>query len=219
MLGKFFKTTFGKIVIGVILAIIIVLLLVGTWWLSAWVNRPTEEKDTYSIREQITEVAELTTYDYNFTQVLYYSSKNTNTPFSIEIPFSENKYIATIEGTASVYTDLDQVSFDPTYSLFDMLISVDITLPHAQIKQPIALDFSTLNVLEDRNGFLNDITDQQKNDLLVQTYEDQTEKIINSGLLEKADERVQELIATQLKNTYGDNVFVNFKFVDAIPSE
>lgn len=213
MMEKFFKTTAGKITIGAIAMIVVVLLVVGSWFLSAWVNRPTEEKDTYSIREQITEVAQLTTYDYNFTQILYYSSKNTNTPFSIEIPFSENKYIATIDGTASVYTDLEQISFEPTYSLFDLLISVDIALPHAQIKEPIALDFSTLNVLEDRNGFLNDISNQQKNELLVDTYDTQTEKIKNSGLLEKADERVQELISTQLKNTYGDNVLINFKFI------
>lgn len=214
MLDRFFKSSASKIITTVIVTLIVILLLIGTWFLSAWINRPTEEKDTYSIREQITEVAQLTTYDYNFTQILYYSSKNTNTPFSIEIPFSENKYIATIDGTASVYTNLDLVSFEPTYSLSGLLISVDITLPHAEIKQPIALDFSTLNVLEDRNGFLNDISNQQKNDLLVETYATQTEKIKSSGLLEKADQRVQELISTQLQNTYGKNVQVNFKFID-----
>ena len=212
---KFLKTGAGKAVIGAIVAILAIALLVGTWFFSAWVNRPTEFKDNYSIREEVVEVAQLTTYDYNFTQVLYYTSKNADNPFRIEIPFSENKYIATIDGTASVYTDLDQVIVEPSFNVFNALSSVSITLPHAQIKQPIALDFTTLNVLEKRNGFLNDITDEQRDNLLVETYEDQTEKIKNSGLLGKADVRIQEIITNQIKNIYGEGVKVNFTFIES----
>lgn len=202
--------------IGITVLFIAVAVVVGLvcWNLSAHFNRPVEEHKTYSIREDIVPVAKLATYDYNFTQILYYSSINAENPFRIEIPFSENKYIATIEGTTPIYTDTELIEFDPHYGVGDLLTGVDITLPHAQASQPVALDFDTLQILENRNGFLNDLTDDNKNNLLRETNTEQIEKINSSGVLDRADDRVKELIATQLKNIYGQDLKITFRFID-----
>lgn len=183
------------------------LFIVGlvSWNCSVWFNRPVEEKKIESIREEVVPIAQLSTYEYNFTQILHYSTVNNDNPFAIEIPFSKNNYVASIEGTTTIYTNTEDMIVEPAYTGDGKLAEIKITLPHAEVKQPVALDFSTLYVYEDRNGFLNEITDEQKNDLLIKTNEEQVAKVQASGLLNKADYRVQELISTQLKNIYGED--------------
>lgn len=201
--------------IGVTVGVIVALVVVGflSWNISAFVNRPVEKEETYSIREEIMPIAKLATYEYNFTQILYYSSVNADNPFSIEIPFSENKYIATIEGSATIQVNAEEMTFEPHF-LNNYLVGVDVSLPHSEVKQPVALDFETLEVLERRDGFLNEITDEQLNSLLVETNQEQVKKAEKSGLLSKSDTRIQDLISAQLRAIYGQDLTINFHFID-----
>lgn len=203
------------ITVGITIGVIVLLIVVGvgSWLLSAFVNRPVEEEKNYSIREEVVPVAKLVANEYNFTQILYYSSVNADNPLSIEIPFSENKYIATIEGDASIFVDTELITFEPHYNVANVMTSVDVSLPHCEVKQPVTLNYETLTILENRDGLLNVITDEQKNRLLVDTNAEQIEKIQNSGLLEKADVRVQELISTQLKILYGQDLEINYQYI------
>lgn len=202
--------------VGITAAVVVLLFIVGlvSWNCSVWFNRPVEEKKIESIREEVVPIAQLSTYEYNFTQILHYSTVNNDNPFAIEIPFSKNNYVASIEGTTTIYTNTEDMIVEPAYTGDGKLAEIKITLPHAEVKQPVALDFSTLYVYEDRNGFLNEITDEQKNDLLIKTNEEQVAKVQASGLLNKADYRVQELISTQLKNIYGEDVDISFNYIN-----
>lgn len=207
-----------KTLTAVAVTIVVILLIIGvgvaSWHLSAHMNRETEKIDSYSIREEIIPIAQLSTYDYCFTQVLFYTSTNNDNPFRLDIPFSENKYIATIDGQATIFVDAEKITFDPHYNMSNLLADIDIYIPHSEIKQPVMLDHESLKELENRDGFLNEFTEANFNDLFIETNQVQVQKIQESGLLQKSDERVQALISTQLRSIYGQDLGINYYFID-----
>lgn len=159
-------------------------------------------------------MAKLATYEYNFTQIIHHASTNNDNWFKIDLPFSDNKFIATIEGVATIAVDAEQMEIDPVFE-GDKLAKVSIKLPHSKLQQPIALDNGSLQVYEQRDGFFNPVTLDDYNGLLELTQEEQAAKVQESGLLEQSDERLQELIAHQVHSIYGDDVQIDFSFIEA----
>lgn len=197
------------------LAVIVLLLVSATVWnVSAWMNRDTSVDTSRSIREEILPVAKLATYEYNFTQIIHHASTNNDNWFKIDLPFSDNKFIATIEGVATIAVDAEQMEIDPVFE-GDKLAKVSIKLPHSKLQQPIALDNGSLQVYEQRDGFFNPVTLDDYNGLLELTQEEQAAKVQESGLLEQSDERLQELIAHQVHSIYGDDVQIDFSSIEA----
>lgn len=206
--------TMKNVGLGALAVIVLLLVSVTVWNISAWMNRDTSVDTSRSIREEILPVAKLATYEYNFTQIIHHASTNNDNWFKIDLPFSDNKFIATIEGVATIAVDAEQMEIDPVFE-GDKLAKVGIKLPHSQLQQPIALDNGSLQVYEQRDGFFNPVTLDDYNGLLELTQEEQAAKVQESGLLEQSDERLQELIAHQVHSIYGDDVQIDFSFIEA----
>lgn len=90
--------TMKNVGLGALAVIVLLLVSVTVWNVSAWMNRDTSVDTSRSIREEILPVAKLATYEYNFTQIIHHASTNNDNWFKIDLPFSDNKFIATIEG-------------------------------------------------------------------------------------------------------------------------
>lgn len=206
--------TMKNVGLGALAVVVLLLVSVTVWNVSAWMNRDTSVDTSRSVREEILPVAKLATYEYNFTQIIHHASTNNDNWFKIDLPFSDNKFIATIEGIATIAVDAEQMEVDQVFE-GDKLAKVSIKLPHSQLQQPIALDNGSLQVYEQRDGFFNPVTLDDYNGLLELTQEEQAAKVQESGLLEQSDERLQELITHQVRSIYGDDVQIDFSFIEA----
>lgn len=206
------KILSNRIVQTVLVVLLLIVAVAGTWHLSAFVNRPTEEITSDSIREEIVPITELAAYEYNFTQVLNFSSTNASLPFNLDVPFSGNRFIATIDGVATIFVDASKIEVIPHKMPDGSIWAVDISLPHAEVKDPVTVDPNTLEVLYKQDGFTNPVTSEDYNDLLKYTNELQIEKVSQSDVLNRADERVQSLIRDHLGGIYGDEVSLSFSY-------
>mgnify|MGYP007135613257 FL=1 len=57
------------------------------------------------------------------------------------------------------------------------------------------------------------VTTDDLNNLLSETQDEQRQKVENSNLLTKSDERAEQLIENQIKAICGDDVQVDFSFM------
>ena len=79
----------------------------GGWFLYQQLHKDSKIISSTSIRESIVPVVQLTTYDYNFTQILYLSDSNQF--LGVNIPFTDKTYIATVDGNTTIGLDPCQI--------------------------------------------------------------------------------------------------------------
>ena len=93
--------------------------------------------------------------------------------------------------------------------------SVNVTLPHSEIVT-LSTDPNSLKKYVEDNGFLNwnQVSTDDLNKLLQQADKDQRQKVQESGMLEKSDERAVKLVKKQVSTFCGPDVRVNVEFED-----
>lgn len=84
-----------------------------------------------SLREEIVPVAELTTYDYNFTQILFLT--DAGNPLNINNPITSKRYVATIDGTVPIKLDASKIECQGTFDPLGRLVAVKVVMPHSYI--------------------------------------------------------------------------------------
>lgn len=207
-----FTTITQKLVFGGLLVVTAVT-TVGCIWMYLTRNPTTITDD--SIREEITPVVKLVTYEYNFTQLL--SIDEAGNPLGWENPFTSKRYVATIDGKADIGIDADKMKTD--IKRVDMnnenseVKSVEVTLPHSEITS-FSTDPNTLKKYVEDNGFLNwnQVSTDDLNSLLKQAKKEQTKKVKESNMLKESDDRARSLIEKQVKALCGDDVEVSVTF-------
>lgn len=209
---KFLTTIPQKVAFG---GLVVVTVLAVAWgiWMSLTRNPTTISDD--SIREEITPVVKLVTYEYNFTQLL--SIDEAGNPLGWENPFTSKRYVATIDGKADIGIDADKMKTEIKRA--DMndenseVKGVKVTLPHSTITS-FSTDPNTLKKYVEDNGFLNwnQVSTDDLNSLLKQAKKDQTKKVMESNMLKESDDRARGLIEKQVKALCGDDVDVSVVF-------
>lgn len=166
-----------------------------------------------SIREEIVPVARLAVYDYNFTQVL--ALTDAGNILNWENPITTKRYVATIDGSASIEVDVEQITVTTAYSTSGAVAGVTVHLPHCDIGD-IALDHDSLKEYVNDNGFfnINPVTTVDLNELEAKTQAEQRQKLEESDVLQDADMRVQELITAQIQTAHGEDVVVTFDYLE-----
>lgn len=167
-----------------------------------------------SIREEIIPVAKLTTYEYNFTQVLYIN--DTGNPLNITNPLTTKRFVATIDGSIPIQLDGEQIECQSKlHATNNSLVSVKVRIPHSYIGE-MTLDYDSFTKYVEDNGFLNlnHVSVDDYTDLEIQTEKGQKRKLEESDAIERADKRAEELIAAQIHNLHGDDVSVTFEYIE-----
>lgn len=207
-----FTTITQKLVFGGLLAVTAVA-TAGCIWMFLTRNPTTITDD--SIREEISPVVKLVTYEYNFTQLL--SIDEAGNPLGWENPFTSKRYVATIDGKADIGIDADKMKTE--IKRVDMtdenseVKGVKVILPHSEITS-FSTDPKTLKKYVEDNGFLNwnQVSTDDLNSLLKQAEKDQTKKVMESNMLKESDDRARGLIEKQVKALCGDDVDVSIVF-------
>lgn len=170
---------------------------------------------TDSIREELVQVAKVNTYEYNFTEILYLDKANN--PLNWHNPITSSRYVATIDGTVNIGTNVENMQVRKTKNPDGTIRTVTITVPHAVAEDP-NLDPHTLKkYVEDKGIFdiFKPSTDDYNNMEKV-AEEKQLQKIKDSGVLKKADTRLVNLLTTFVQQTCGEDVKVNVLFDDSL---
>ncbi len=209
-----FDRMFNDVRTTLVIAVLTLLCIVlGFSSLYLWLTGDRTVISDDSIREEIVPVAKLTTYEYNFTQVLFLSESGN--PLNINNPITTKRYVATIDGSAPIQLDAEQITCRGEYQ-GDRLRKVAITMPHSYVGD-ITLFHETAKKYVEDNGFLNlnQVSTDDLNTLYSQTEKEQRKKLEESSVLKNADERAQELIEAQIHSIHGEDVEVSFDFIDA----
>lgn len=209
-----FKTIDQKIIVA-LLALGLIAACGGCVYL--WLTRDQTVISDDSIREEIKPVTKLLTYEYDFTQVLYID--DAGNPFGFNNPFTTKRYVATIDGKADIGLNVDdenlKVKVHRSKNNESVIKSVNVTLPHSEIVT-LSTDPNSLKKYVEDNGFLNwnQVSTDDLNKLLQQADKDQRQKVQESGMLEKSDERAVKLVKKQVSTFCGPDVRVNVEFED-----
>lgn len=209
---RFIKRNLTACVLGLLLVISVGFNL----WLFLTRNPTTITDD--AIREEVVPIAKLGTYKYNFTELLFLDKANN--PIGLKNPITSSRYLATVDGSVLIGVDAENMQVSTSRNAKNELVSVGITLPHSRTENP-NLDHDTLiKYVEDKGVFdwFKPSTDDL-NELFKVAESNQLEKIEASGLLEESDSRVEDLLTSFIKNTYGQDINVDVNFDDSLLEE
>lgn len=116
-----------------VVGIIVLLIAAGAagWFLYQQLHKNDKVISSDSIKESIVPVAQLTTYDYDFTQLFYLSDSNEF--LGVDIPLTDKTYIATVDGKTTIGLDASQINCSTETDGNGNITEVAISLPHSTV--------------------------------------------------------------------------------------
>lgn len=140
--------------------------------------------DTQIIEDGLREMGQLITEEYYFTQVEEYSS-------SKKILFFDSKasFVYSYDGVVSAGIDCNDVKIDKD----DEAKKITIHIPAADIYK-ISIDYDSFKIFEEKEGLWNKTTISNYNDSLVEFEKAATNKALEKGIIDKADEGARKMI-------------------------
>ena len=148
----------------------------------------TAKIDTVVLQNQLSEIRELATVTYAYTNMA-----------PVKIPFTTKSFILTYDGTVKAGVDLDgaEVSVSGT--------TVTITLPEAEILSH-EIDEDSMEVFDEKTSIFNPFTVEDFTSFQSDQKAAMEEKALSRGLLAearaKAVSSVEQLFAAALPDTY-----------------
>lgn len=149
--------------------------------------------DIKTIEHEIKDIGNLCTSEYNFTAVDSFSKDKINLWF-IKLPWTDSSAIVKYSGTITAGIDFTKVIVEENIKEK----TVQITLPPAQILNS-ELDFKSFELLDEKNGLFNRITVEDTNQALDKLIDEETDKAVADGLLDKAQTNAKDMIANLFK--------------------
>lgn len=165
-----------------------------------------------SLREELVPVAKMTAYEYEFTQLMFLN--DAGNPLNWNNPVTTKRFLATIDGSIPIEIDAEKIDCIPTYDTAGKLVSAHIKLPHAHYGK-MSLDPDSYKKYVEDNGFLNlhQVSTDDYNNLEKEARKEQMKKLNESDALEKADQRIQDLLTSHLDSIY-KNVEVTYEYLE-----
>lgn len=160
------------------------------------------ESFSSTVSESVLRILQLSTMQYNYTDVVSY--KQSNKFNNVKIPFTEKKFLIKYTGYIKAGIDLKDVTIvvpDPD--------TVHITMNHAQITDNV-INEEDIYVYDEKESIFNQLKISDVYDVLVDEKNKTENKIIENGFLEEADKRTEELITEVLKSMNFKNIVIDF---------
>lgn len=120
---------------------------------------------TDAIRAELKEVSKYSAYEFNYTSILYFSDNNKIK--NIDIPFTNTKYIATIDGKMNIGIKSNLVDFQEKRNSKGEVEQVTIVIPHSTILDN-STDSETLKEYDYDKNIFNPVKSDEYNELRVQ---------------------------------------------------
>ena len=165
--------------------------------------------DTTIIEGGLRDMGILITEEYYFTEVASFSSVKTLLGF--RIGFTESGYLESYDGSVNAGIDFASIRITADEAAKVLTVSV----PKAEI-QSVVIDPDSFVLYSEKEGLGNHISPDDFNGSLVELKKNAENKAMEKGVLERADENAETLIANFIAGMPGASDFtIRFERFDA----
>lgn len=179
----------SKKAIGGIIAII--LFIVAVFYAGMlFGSKDNEPKVTSTtLKNQIVEINELAVYSYDYSKVGKFS--NNLTFYGWDVPLTQKSFLITYNGTMKAGIDLKKTTVKVNKK------TIDITLPQSEVLSHV-IDENSIEVYDETNNVFNQISINDYKTFAKKEKKKNEKEAIHNGLLDKANDRVKEILTTYL---------------------
>lgn len=153
--------------------------------------------DAVVLQNQLTEIRELATVTYAYTNMAQFESSNDF--YGMKVPFTTKSFILTYDGTIKAGVDLDGAEVDVSGT------AVTITLPEARILSH-EIDEDSVEVFDEKTSIFNPFTVEDFTSFQADQKAAMEERALSRGLLEEARRKavssVEQLLSAALPDPY-----------------
>ncbi len=179
--------TFKNIIIIVVIAV--VFFLVGKMWPSG--EEPTQITSDL-LAQQIQDISELATVEYNYTNMGKF--ENQATFYGWKVPFTTKSFIISYDGKIKAGVDMTQVEVKVNKK------KIEVTLPKTKILSH-EIDEKSIEVFDETQNIFNQISITDYNQFAIDQKEKMEKRVIEKGLLEEAQKKVESTVKTFIKSS------------------
>lgn len=162
--------------------------------------------DVHEIRNKISNIAELATLEYTYTNADKFEQGNQTFMDKWEIPGTSKTLVICYDATVKMGTDLSKADVNADGNW------VKVTIPKSKILSH-EIDEKSFEYLVQDDTFLNKITDDDKQQLRMAAKQKMETKILEGDWLSQADERAKKQL-TELITAMYPEVKVTVELVD-----
>lgn len=145
--------------------------------------------DAVVIGNQLTQISELVTVSYQYTNMAQFTSSNDF--YGVTIPFTTKKFILTYDGEIKAGVDLSQARVDVTDA------AVTVTLPAPRLLSHEIREDS-IEVFDEKTSIFNPFTVEDFSSFQADQKAEMEQKAVEKGLLEQAAEKANDSISALL---------------------
>lgn len=156
-----------------------------------------------TLDEQIMQISEMSTVKYNYTDVISY--ENSRQLSGVNIPFTNKKFIVKYSGYLKAGLDLTDAKLD-----IEDEDKIKVRLPRAVILDNVIIE-EEVAFFDEKNGVFNPLKYSDLYDVLIEEKEKKSEEAIKSGLLEEAENNLDQLLRLYLKDLGFEKIDIEFR--------
>lgn len=173
--------------------IFLIVLVISFTFLVARLANPQVSKPTITeatIKEELLPLAELSTYQYNYTTIVKYESQKDF--YGIKVPFTTSQFLISYEGTIKAGFSFEQLKVIVEQQHVEVVIPIIRLTSHE-------IHYDTLEVYDEKNSIFNPITITNYNDFYTDHSREMEIKAIKAGLFENARANAIQVVENYLK--------------------
>ena len=144
------------------------------------------------IFEEIRNVRELITVRKNFTSMISFSDDKKIPLLGVHMPGSNRKFLMNYAGTITCGCDIDKIRIQRD----GVSNHIKILVPHSQILDAYANVNSFQIHHQDTGVFASDFKIEDQHELIKADLEDNRQKALREGLLERADDNIRQMFTS-----------------------
>ena len=190
----------NKIILTLLAIIVVMGVFIGGFFLGG--KEAGNKIDTAVIESSLNDIAELSTVEYNYTNMGVF--ENHKEFYGWKIPFTTSKFVISYEGTIKAGIDFSKVKVEVNEK------TITVTVPNAAVLSH-TIDYDSLQVLDEKYSIFTTVKIEDYNSF----YNDQSRvmelKAIERGLLIEADKNAKDIIRSSIINLVAEGYEIVFK--------
>ena len=187
----------------VILSIIMLLLITGTYSIFNIYKKQSIDKNTTKVINTLKQVLDISTVKYNYSNIL--EVKKDKSINNIKIPFTEKSFIVKYNGVINGGVKPDDIKI-----ISNNKDEISIEIKKCQILDHY-IDDENIYIYDIKNSIFNKLEIEEILEYISSSKKEYEDEIINEGFLEEIQESTKESIKSILNELGYNIVNINFK--------
>lgn len=186
-----------KMIRLIIIVIVLCALLAGAGYFAGkGSGNERQELSAVVVQNQISEIAELATVTYSYTELGQYESSKEF--YGAKVPFTTNKFILTYDGIIKAGVDMSKAQVESKDG------TITVILPEAQVLSH-EIDENSVKVFDEKTSIFNQFTVEDYTAFYADQKKSVEEKAIAKGLLTEAKAQAVKAVEAALTPIMGED--------------